>query len=433
VTRPTRPSRALRAVPFTTAMLFVSAVGGALAFAGRAASSAPAPAAPAQQKIVDDVNPRSPMTPLKVDLRPYWCPICLKEGLYKEKLPPGVAQPPPPKPPADFTFVHHTPEELAQQLELGNEWMAIQTPHFKIFSTLGPTTSKFSDSIFCKADLERLKTITPKISFVPDGATLDAHQRLHLYQIRVERLYAHFMALTGNQKPNLGMPQMYELYLFSDYAHHHAFVQRYVGSSNDKIGIQWHYMIKGKPDLDLLLFTTSESQVMQNGKAGKSDGALANHVFHNVAHNLIDGYNNFFRETPAWIEEGLGHYYERRENPRWNNFCWAEGAAPAMFEQPDWEATIYSIVRRGKDVPLENWCNKLQPGELTAVENGLTWGIMKWVVETEPLKFTKMIEPMDDLKLNLDSNGLIQEGFGCTASVLYQRWREWVLKNWAGK
>ena len=44
-----------------------------------------------------------------------------------------------------------------------------------------------------------------------------------------------------------------------------------------------------------------------------------------------------------------------------------------------------------------------------------------------------MIEPMDDLKLNLDSNGMIQGAFGCSPSVLYQRWRDYVLENYGGR
>ena len=139
------------------------------------------------------------------------------------------------------------------------------------------------------------------------------------------------------------------------------------------------------------------------------------------------------RESPAWIEEGFGHYYERRENIRWNNFCWAEGKPPTDFTKPDWEAIIFTLVRRDKDVPFSQWCEKLQPGEMSGVENGLSWSIVKWLIETEPLRFTKVLELMHDQKLNLRSADMIQEAFGCSPSVLYQRWREYVLKEYAGK
>jgi hypothetical protein len=369
---------------------------------------------------LDDVNPRATTTPLKIELAPFWCATCLK----KKSDVPGLLQ----QPRAPITLVHKSPELLVRQLEIqDDEWRLIETPHFKLFTTLEGSTVKFTDSVFARFDLERLKTITPGISFGPEGVKLDAHERAHMYHVRLERQYAHFSALTNNAQPNLGMLAPYETFLFADYPDHHAFCDRYIGGRQDKGGVQWH--VQEKPNF--MLFTTAESTVAD--QVAKGDGALANHVFHNVAHCLIDGYNNYFRETPAWIEEGLGHYYERRENIRWNNFCWAEGKSPTEFVKPDWETTIFSIVRRGKDPPFAAWCEKLQPGEMTGIENGLSWGLVRWLIETEPVRFTRMIEPMDDLKLNMRSADMIQEAFGCSPSVLYQRWRDYVLKEWAGR
>src|SRR6185436_10367526 len=152
------------------------------------------------------------------------------------------------------------------------------------------------------------------IQMGPDGAKLDAHQRAHMFQIRLEREYAHFAALTACDLPFHGMPKRYEVFLFNDYSEHHAFCERFIGLSNDKQGKQHHEMQKDQPDL--MIFTTCES-----------------------------------------------------------------------------------IVRRGKDVPFANWCERLQPGELGGLENGFTWGIVKWLIDTEPVRFTKMIDKMDDLKL----------------------------------
>jgi hypothetical protein len=37
---------------------------------------------------------------------------------------------------------------------------------------------------------------------------------------------------------------------------------------------------------------------------------------------------------------------------------------------------------------------------------------------------------MDDLKRNLSSAQMIEEGFGTSPNVLYQRFREYVLAEW---
>jgi len=387
-----------------------------LVCAATAAGAAGAAVATRDDKKAEDVvHPRAPTTPLPIELEPWWCPTCIAEKLIKPSE-------------LKLEMMHKPVAQVAAQLGIKDgEWLALQTPHFKIFTTLKTSTAKFGDSVYARADLERLKKLMPDVQFGPEGARIDEHQRAHLYHIRLERQYAHFAALTNNTKPNLGMAAMYEIYLFSDYTVHHDFCDRYIGGRNDKGGVQWH--IQEPPNF--ILFSCSESQVM--ALTAKGDGPLANHLAHNVAHLLVDGYNGYFRETPAWLEEGLGHYYERRENPRWNNFCWAEGKPPTDFTKPDWETIIFSLVRRDKDTPFGQWCEMLQPGELTGIENGLSWSIVRWMIETEPIRFTKMLDAMHDVQRNLKPGELLQDAFDCSPNVLYQRWREYVLKEYAGK
>ena len=98
-------------------------------------------------------------------------------------------------------------------------------------------------------------------------------------------------------------------------------------------------------DIATSIVAAGKIQVARN--KGKGDTIFANHVVHNVAHNLVDGHGNYYRETWGWLEEGVGHYYERRENPRHNHFCWSEGKPPANFLKPDWEGVIFGVVRRG--------------------------------------------------------------------------------------
>jgi hypothetical protein len=389
-----------------------------------------------EKTIKEDMNPRATTTPLKVELTPYWCAICAKNGLIKGEAPP-------------IEMMRKPIATIVQQIGLDDPHeeppIVILTPHFKIFSTLKGAAIKLTDGTYVHSDLEKLKSILPKVQIGREGATLDAHERAHLYGVRAEREYAHFAALTANTKPYLGMPLPYELYLFAEYAHHHAFVDRYIGGRNDKSAIEWHVrQEKGRPfgakptdpEVDLMnfiLLSVAESNVQQQQKGARSDGALANHVFHNIAHLLVDGLDNYLRETPAWIEEGLGHYYERRESERWNNFCWAEGKMPSDFTKPDWETTIFALVRRDKDPPFANWCEKLQPGELSGIENGLSWSLVKWMIDTEPVRFAKMLHSMHDLTTNLTGAQEIDVGFSKTPSVIQQEWREYVLKNYVGK
>ncbi|MGH7161869.1 MAG: hypothetical protein ACREID_00180 [Planctomycetota bacterium] len=355
----------------------------------------------------DETHPRAPDTALEIVFKPWYCAECVREKLLES-------------PEREVRMMRMPVAELAKILELPTNHIVIETPNFKILSTLKRDNVKLTDSVFLRADLERLKRIFPRFTVGLQGASLTAHQRAHLYQIRAERIYCHFSALTGSKSKYLGMKEPYELYLFDDYAEHHALVDRFVGLRNDKSGVNMHM----REDPAYLMVSAAESLVPGG------DYAFSNHVIHNIAHNLADGYGGYFLETWAWLEEGLAHYYERRETPRRNTFCREEGTGANLFEKEDWESTILNLVNRGKDTPLSSWCEKLRPGELTPVEHGLCWSIMEWMVRTEPVRFAKMIEKAQEYETKPNAETCLQFAFGASPSVLHQRWREWVEREY---
>ncbi len=34
---------------------------------------------------------------------------------------------------------------------------------------------------------------------------------------------------------------------------------------------------------------------------------------------------------------------------------------------------------------MSQWCEKIQPGELTGVEQGLSWSLVEWMIQTDPV------------------------------------------------
>jgi hypothetical protein len=368
--------------------------------------------APASGQEGDETNPRSPGTPLEIVLGPWYCTECVENGTIEDDG-------------REPQLMRMAASKLAATLGLPGDWIAIETPHFSILGTIEKATLKFKESRYAPYDVERLKTIFPGVKGNSQGVTLGPHERLHLYHVRAERVYAHLAALTGNDKPFLGMPNRYEILLFQSYEHHHAYVDRFVGTSNDKGAVQWHFRDAPR------MISVSMCADLTESQFGRTDSVLANHFLHNVAHSLIDGSHDYYRETWAWLEEGMGHYYERRESPRFNNFCWAEGAPPAEFQKPDWRTTVLAILRRERDRPFSQWCEKLQPGELDGTEHGLAWGIVEWLIEAEPLRFAKLISLNDDLVANRTCSQAIEEAFGVSSNVLYQRWRDWAEKEYA--
>jgi len=261
----------------------------------------------------DVQHPRSPDSFLKVVFKPYYCEKCAEEGrIEKEER--------------ITSMMRMEVGKLAKFLDLEKGWLVIETPNFKILSTIRRSTVKYKGSRYARGDLERLKQIFPKVKMGREGASLNAHQRAHIYHIRFERLYTHFAALTDNTQKYLGMQSKYQVLLLDQYNPYHKLTDEFIGRGQRMAGVQHH--MKQKPNYNM--FATSEQQATRQGK-GKGDRAFNNWVIHNVAHNLIDGHNNYYRETWAWLEEGFGHYYERMENIRTNTFCWSEGKPPSDF------------------------------------------------------------------------------------------------------
>ncbi len=365
----------------------------------------------------DEVNPRAPDQPLEISFLDYYCPTCVRE----ERIAPPEKKP-------DVRLMRMPVAKLAKDLGLkerdrGKKWFVIQTPDFKILSNLKGAKVKPGDSTFITFDLRRLKKIFPKLTIGLQGTVLRPHQRAHLYHIRFARVYAHFKALTGNKEKWFGMEAPYECYLFDEYAEHHRLCDVYVGRTNDKAGVQHH--MREKPNY--MMFTTADRMVPGG------DRTFSNHVIHHLAHNLADGFGNYYRETPAWLEEGLAHYYERRETPKDNTFCWTEGKSPTDFQKPNWRSTILALVRRGKDLPLGQWCEKEQPGALSGTEQGLSWSIVEWMIRTDPVRLAKVLQETQDYTKKPTAAEVLHRAFGITPNTLHERWRKYVKTEYAKK
>lgn len=355
----------------------------------------------------DEEHPRKPGRALPVVFKPYYCSRCVEEGrLQAERRP--------------VTMMRVDAEKIAKACELGKDWTVIESPNFKLLANLRAAKVKPKDSRFIQADMRRLRSIFPGISFSSQASKLTPHQRAHLYHIRLERLYAHFRALTGNTDPWLGMGAAYEIYLFAKVPEFLSFTGRYFGRRHEQVGVRHHV----RDDPNFLAFATSDAHV------DGGDAAFSNHVFHNAAHLLMDGYANYYRETWAWLKEGIAHYYTRKETPRHNVFCWSEGKRPTMFEKPYWRRAILALVRRGKDTPLGRWCEKMNAGELTEAEQGMCWSVVEWLVETEPVRLATVIDKLQDYRNKPSAAQTIEFAFGIPPNALHERWREYVLSTY---
>jgi len=96
----------------------------------------------------------------------------------------------------------------------------------------------------------------------------------------------------------------------------------------------------------------------------------------------------------------------------------------------NWRRKIRHLVYLHKDPSLGNWCEKTSPYQLTGTEHVIAWSIVDWLVESDPIRMSKLLDLSSDGRHIYSAADAIEEVFGITPYVLDERWRKYVLKNY---
>jgi len=358
---------------------------------------------------VDETHPRAPDQPLPIEFTPWYCQRCIERELLEAQ-------------PRDISITGVPAPELAKSLKIRRSWYAIESPNFRIFSTLAGARIKHNDSRFAAADLIRLKKIFPSFQVGGQGSFVTAHQRAHLYQIRAERILSHSRALTGNKHRFLGMGDRFVLCLFEKEKEFQAFVEEELARPYSRgTPVERKHFTGGD---NFYLISTAASLY----KGGESE--LSNTILHHTAHSVVYGHNDYVSAMWGWLDGGFAHYYERRESEEHNFFCLVSADPPKEFLRGNWRRKIRHMVYRNKDPSLGGWCEKTYAQQLSGTEHALAWSIVDWLVQTNPVRLGKLMDIAARNEGRPSCSQAIQEVFGVDAYQLHDRWRAYVLKEY---
>lgn len=358
---------------------------------------------------VDETNPRAPDQPLPIKFTPWHCQECVERKLLDAQ-------------PRDIPIAGIPASELANSLKIRRTWFVIESPNFRVFSTLAGARIKHGDSVFAAADLVRLKEIFPDYDVGGQGSFVTAHQRAHLYQIRVERILSHFRTLTGNQKRFLGMGDRFELCLFESKKEFQAFVEKELARPyNRRTPLERKHFTGG----DNFYLVSTAADLYKGGER-----ELNNTVLHHVAHGVVNGHNDYVSAMWGWLEGGFAHYYERKESDKHNFFCLVGADPPREFTRGNWRKKIRHMVYRKKDPSLGLWCDKTHAQSLSGAEHAMAWSIVDWLVRTDPVRLAKLLDIAAQEDDRPSCSEAISNVFGVDAYGLHDRWRAHVLEQY---
>lgn len=337
-------------------------------------------------------------------------------------------------------------EEALQYVQI----LWIETKHFRLGCNLPAWTVPQDAETRAKlrSELERLAERLPGVN--PKARSLDPWLRAHLFAQRLEDLHAEFCRLAGvkdedfppdpdklviqpgqrymGQGPHLGMKDKYLVLLFEKEGPFRSYMKGFLGRDS-KFGQRWHCK-----DVGSLLFTVSTD--CDEGRL-KHDTALHCHVAFDVSQNLLDGFRHYSYDLPVWIREGLGHWFERRVDPKFNSFDQNEGSTADMKPLWRWEPYCRGLVTSGsKFAPFTEAYTWRDFGNITFNDHVAIWSRIDWLMSQGPEKWSQflfLVKGRVDAKWFPDQSDLVgatrdalRQVYGVSPLDFDQKWGEWV-------
>ncbi len=321
----------------------------------------------------------------------------------------------------------------------------IETAHFKIGFALGTykVPQKEKDKIL--GELTLLSETLPNLK--PKQKSLDPWLRLHLYAQRAEQLYQRFLALvqvdesvfpdgtkawdtTGTywgEGPYLGEKSKYEILILPSEAAHLTYIRDNFGLANRRTQ-RWNIVSR-----QAITVTIHEKQ-----GSLKTDTAMHAHVAFNLGHNFLDGFKFYAYDSPIWLREGIGHFFEREISPKYNTFDGDEGSVPEMTKKDDWHSEAVKLVRTGKAPRMAEMIRFNNYGELELDHHFATWSMVQFLATAHPDGFADFIKGIkgitnaegysDGSDLPGRQRDLFQSIFGWSFAEFDAAWAAWVLE-----
>jgi hypothetical protein len=329
----------------------------------------------------------------------------------------------------------------------------VETAHFRIGCSLRawaiPTELEVKRKL--RKELEQLKKkLGRRVN--PKTRVLDEWLRLHLIAQRMEDLYAEiqdWLGVKDSQFPKdskskvygatymgegkyMGMNEKFMILVTNKGNTYFDYLKNFTGRQS-KFGQRWHYMKQGA------LFYGIGSDM--NKGALRHDTALHCDLVFNATINIIDGFRHYSYDLPVWIREGLGHFFQRRVNPKWNSFDQDE-ASP--FDPPskwNWPPYVRQLLPGKKWSHFAKVIQWRHYGDINFVDHVVLWARIDFLMSFGKEKFRAFMfeikgryDHKTGLPLNQDLVGVtrdaLKKAYGLSPLNFDAKFKEWAVATY---
>lgn len=349
---------------------------------------------------------------------PFRCSVCEADGqVSKEAALPKKAQRLG-KRPADDVLAWWKDDMKLKPITIALE-------HSVMVIDLPPITSRglpSEDRAWLEENFEKVKDpITP-------------HQRAHLYALRYLQMEAQISEILcidpshPSFKPpapdkHFGSKGRTEIYLFPKEEPYREFGRHFFGGSGPLTSWWYH------PE--------DEANVAALHGASPNDQVLAARFDHQMAHHLIYQYRGFNELLPAWVTEGIGHWFERRHATHENTYCILGLTKDWKFDEIDWWSVVKDQINNNEDLPLHQLGQMTKLAELKPKHHPQAWSLTNFMLGIGTNRFRTFI---DILKSRGAEESVaechyraIETAYECDLVTFQKAWRKWAMATRSGR
>ncbi|MEZ6016428.1 MAG: hypothetical protein R3F49_15020 [Planctomycetota bacterium] len=337
---------------------------------------------------------------------------------------------------------------ISKELDAPIIWL--ETAHLQLGFQIPGIKVDPDDRDKIRAELERLQLKLPDVE--PKTRFMDPWLRAHLFAQRLEEHYTKFRDFLGfkdedfpdgtklwntqgkymGQGPYLGEKGKYEVIVLPGLSQYRSFLTASYGLTTKKPQ-RWNVIPRD---------TMQYAVHLDEGKL-KLDAALHNNLIFNQTINYFDGFQHYSYEGPVWLREGLGHWFERDNDPRFNTFDSSEGGQADMFNKVDWEPEVVKLIAKGDAPTMAQLVNLRNYAEMDKSHHLATWSIIDFLIRAHPEFVPKLIDAVkglvnaefrdDGTEMPNVQREAFKELLGWSYGQLDTAWQEFVTTNYRTK
>jgi hypothetical protein len=327
----------------------------------------------------------------------------------------------------------------------GKDIYWIESAHFELGMIVGPQKVDPGEAKKIRAELTELAEFLPDVD--PKTRFLEPFMRVHLYALRVEKLWARFqevMQVTDasfpdgrsawllgtpywGEGPFLGQTGKFELLVLPTASDQVSFLMKQFGLSIKRTQ-RWNVIDRGS----LIVVTNLDENDLH------TDQQLHGHVVFNLAINLLDGFKHYSYDTPFWLCEGIGHFMEREINPRFNTYDASEGSIGVKVNKENWDAEVKQLIVAGKVPRLAEMTALKTYAEFELRHHYACWSMTKFMIQTNPKGYACLNDklhgrkrPKDGMPDSENIPDVQRQGFAECFNLSYpqfdEAWRAWAM------